>query len=824
MATRTGVSPRAPSYSYDRIPFRLRATRVLFVLCIMLGVVSAVHAQSPPQQYVYGSQQLTTTSSVITGFGKNGVTGALIPVPGSPANERLEGGRVAIDGQGKFLFVLNPQSNDISMFQIDQTTGALTEVLASPFAVPPTLNPSHAPTQPMSIATEKSGKFVFVGYYDGDILGLSSVVSLTIDTSGSSPILVTQQSTYLPSGGAPYQLLADPKGLRLYVGMRDGQNHQPTGETDVYSIDPLTGALSFVGIANVGAGRGRTIAMDPQGRFLFAGWGQNIGFIDSCILSPVDGTARLPSSTINLGPNPGNNPVAMLVDSSGMFLYMVQSAVGVVVYSIDQNTAALTQVQGPLANISFFSAVADPVGPYIYSLEVAGIVAYQIDQQSGNLTAIPGSPFSDGSSGVVGISGIAISGNPVQAVSGPVATIFPTTAATFGAILGSSSATQVFSIVNIGDRTLSINSIAIIGTNASSFSQTNTCAPTLPPNANCSVSINFTPPSVGAFTATLQVADNAPGSPHTLALNGTGFAAVPAIAFSPAVPSFPTITQGTSSAPQTLAVNSTGNTLLHISSVSLGGPNPSDFSFTNNCTAPVAPSANCTISLVFNPIAPGQRTANLLISDDVAGSPQTVLLSATANPAFSSGAAPGGSTVASVSAGQTAQFQMQLTPGPGFSGSVSFTCSGAPLGATCHVPSSVPVANGAPAPFTVSVSTSGAALLPPLIPVQFTPFERLRLLPLLALALVLFLVLANRRVLENTPHAKSMAWNGAFLAIVFCAALSIGGCGAESSSSVMPPPVITPSGTSTIIITPTAMSSSGKPLQLQPIQLTLTVK
>ena len=932
MATPTGVFSRAPSSSHGGIPLRLKALQFFFSLCILLGVVSAAHAQTPPQQYVYGSH-----SSLIAGFSKNGLTGALGAVPGSPANERFEGGHVAIDGQGKFLFVLNPQSNDISMFQIDQTSGALTEVPASPFTVPPTVNPNHAPTQPLSIATEKSGKFVYVGYYDGDVLGSGSVISLTIDTSGSSPVLVTQQSTWLSRGGAPGQLLADPKGLRLYVGMTQGQqglNALQIGGAEVYSIDSSTGILSSVGFADISAGLGRSIAMDPQGRFFFGGWGQRIGFIDSCILSPVDGTARLPSSTINLGPNPGNFPIAMLVENSGRFLYMQQN-IGVVVYSIDRNSGALTQVQGPDTTISLSMAVADPLGPYVYSLSGTGVAGYQVDQQSGNLTAIPGSPFNGGVSGST--SGIAISGNPPSAITGPAATIFPTTADFSSIAVGTSGLAQVFSVVNIGDQPLSINSISIAGTNASSFSQTNACTPTLAPNANCSVNITFQPANLGALSATLQVADNAPGSPQTLVLNGTGIPAVPVVTFSPPTPSFPPTVQGASSTPQTLTLISSGNAPLHVSSVALAGPNPSDFSFTNNCTVPVAAGANCTISLVFSPIAPGQRAANLVISDDASGSPQTislngtgiavvhaitfsatalsfsppaatqgtssspqtltvtnsgnvplnissvsltgpnpsdfimpngncagfyglpssscsfllvfspiapgqrtaslvynddasgsphtVSLSGTGSPAFTAGPAPGSSTTATVTAGQTAQYLMQLTPGPGYSGTVSLTCSGAPLGAVCHVPPTVPLANGVPALFTVTVTTSGAAILPPSIPVRFTPLPGLRMLPLLALALVLLVMISNRRAFESTPYAKRIAWNGAFVAIVLCAGFTIAGCGAGSSSSVTPlPPVITPSGTSTIIITPSAMSPSGQPLQLQPIQLTLTVK
>jgi 6-phosphogluconolactonase (cycloisomerase 2 family) len=933
MATQTRFSCRKLSNSRNRIRIPSRAIQLLLMVSLLLGAASSVDAQTPPQQYVYGAQPLSPTSSVVSGFSKASQTGALSAIPGSPFLERLEGGLVAIDGQDKFLFVLNPTSNNISMFQIDQTSGTLTEVQGSPFAVLPTINPSQAPSNPISIATERSGKFVFVGYSIGDIQGLSAVVSLSINTSGPNPLLVTEQSISLASGALPIQLLTDPKGLHLYVGRTNGQNGQLLGGAEVYLIDSVLGTLSYAGVADISTDSGRSIAIDPQGRFFFAGWGRVSGFIDSCTISPIDGTASRCGSTINLGV--GQFPFAMVVDNSGKFLHVSQSS-GVVVYSILPATGALAQVQGPLTSISFVqgTTVADPMGPYIYAYTPTpgnGIHVYQVDQQSGNLTEIPRSPFGSAPGGA---SGIAISVNPVQTVTGPAATIFPTTA-NFGSItVGSHSLTQVFSIVNIGDQTLSINSISIQGTDSSSFSQSNTCTPTLLPNANCSVSITFTPASVGAFSATFQVSDNAPGSPQTLVLNGAGLAAVPAVTLSPAVFSFPTITQGTMSAPQTLTITSSGTAPLHVSSVALSGPNPSDFSFTNNCAAPVAPAANCTISLVFNPLGPGARTATLDITDDAPGSPQTLVLNGTglaavpavtlspavfsfptitqgttsapqtltitssgtaplhvssvalsgpnpsdfsftnncaapvapaanctislvfdplgpgtrtatlditdnapgspqsvsfsgiANPAFAVAAAAGSSTTASVTAGQTAQYQMQLTPGAGYSGTISLTCSGAPLGAACQVPASVSLSNGVAAQFTVTITTSGAAMLPPSAPMHFKPISGLRVLPLLAFALVLLMAYKNLRMLENAAASKRLTMYGALTVAIFCVFLSIAGCGGGSAAvaPVAPPPVITPSGTSTITVTMSAMSSSGKPLQLQPIQLTLTVK
>jgi hypothetical protein len=458
------------------------------------------------------------------------------------------------------------------------------------------------------------------------------------------------------------------------------------------------------------------------------------------------------------------------------------------------------------------------MGPYIYSAAAGGVHAYLVDQQTGNLTEIPGSPFNPG-----GVS-LVISGNPVQAISGPYATIFPSTAAGFSATVGTGSATQVFSLFNQGNQLLAINSISIVGTGASSFSQTNTCLATLAPNANCSVSINFNPATAGTYTASLQVSDNAPGSPQTLVLNGSAITPAPAVTFSPASPSFPTTTQGTASAPQTLTVMNSGTAPLHISSVSLGGPNPPDFSFTNNCTAAVAPTANCTISVVFSPIAPGQRTASLVFSDDAPGSPQTVSLSGTAVAAFSAGPAPGGSTTASVSAGQRAQYQLQLTPGQGFTDTVSFTCTGAPLGAVCQAPATVALANATATPFTVTVTTSGAALLPPSIPVRLPPISRAPLLPIVAFAVMLLICLLGFRAFERATGRNRFVVCGVFTATILCVILGVAGCGGGSAAVQPPPPIITPSGTSTITITPSAMSPSGQPLQLQPIQLTLTVK
>ena len=919
-----------------RFPTRSRVFGFFVQASFFLIAVSLASAQSSTQQTVYLSlpgSPPAIPSSLISGFSTTGQTGALNAIPGSPFNDRLEGGLVAIDGQGKFLFVLNPTSNNISMFQIDQASGGIAEVPTSPFAVP-AVGSNAAPSQPISIAAESSGKFLFVGYFNGSFSGDSAIVSLAISTSGSSPVLVPIESQDIPA--APIQLLADPKGQHLYVGLSQGPNGAVNGGALVFSIDPSTGMLLKLGTADTLLNNGTSYAIDPRGRFFFA---SGPSFLQSCLISPVDGTANTCAPLLLFSAN--DIQMAMVAENSGQFLYVYQSEAspGVVVYSIDQTTGGLTQVLSPFSGIQFAngSVVADPMGPFIYVAQFATpalIHAYQVDQQTGNLTEIPGSPFSAGASAAKCCVGLAISGTPSQAVSGPAVSIFPPTA-NFSAVVGTSSPTQVFSIVNTGNQLLALNSISITGANASSFSQTNTCQTTLNPNANCSVSIDFTPSNVGALTANLQVADNAAGTPQTLVLNGAGVAPAPAVTFSPSSLSFPSTNQGSASALQTLTVISSGNSTLHISSVSFAGPNTSDFNFTNNCTAPLAPGSNCAISIVFSPTAPGQRAADLMIADDAQGSPQTVVLtgtgiavlpaltfspstpsfpsttqgtssapqtisvvnsgnaalqissvslggsnasefsltsnctaplapaascsvslvfspvaagqsaamltvtddapgspqsasiSGTAVAAFSVAPASGSSTTASVSAGQSAQYQLQLTPGSGFAGTVSLSCSGAPLGAVCQVPVSVSLASGA-ATFNVTVTTSGPAQLPPSGPLRIPPILRVPLPApiLLAMLFLLFAFLSkNARVLSPAARKSRLAIYGVLSAAIFCIPFVLAGCGGGSAAVTPPPPqIVTPSGTSTITISLGANSSSGQPLQLQPIQLTLTVK
>jgi 6-phosphogluconolactonase len=80
-----------------------------------------------------------------------------LQIDGSPFTSGQIPIGIAADPAGDFLLVTNGGSNDVSVFHIDQASGALSPVSNSPF-----------PTgeMPCGIAIDRSGQFVYIGNWD----------------------------------------------------------------------------------------------------------------------------------------------------------------------------------------------------------------------------------------------------------------------------------------------------------------------------------------------------------------------------------------------------------------------------------------------------------------------------------------------------------------------------------------------------------------------------------------------------------------------------------------------------------------------------------
>jgi sugar lactone lactonase YvrE len=244
--------------------------------------------------------------------------------------------------------------------------------------------------------------------------------------------------------------------------------------------------------------------------------------------------------------------------------------------STDPGVATSAQLQYPYAvvvdhdeNVFFTDTTFNlfPTGGHTFSSHSVREVAGKTEgaKTAGNIYTIAGVPNTPGFSGDVGTpsasvatsahldfpTGVALipngpSGpnatanllvsdyinNRVRSVAG-IANIEPVALAslspnpvTFTAVAGTASTPSVVTLTNGGGATLMVTApIAISGTNASDFTETDNCSTpgTVPAGTNCTINVIFNPPTgaTGTLTATLTVTDSALGGSQAVTLNGT---------------------------------------------------------------------------------------------------------------------------------------------------------------------------------------------------------------------------------------------------------------------------------------------------------------
>jgi hypothetical protein len=380
-------------------------------------------------------------------------------------------------------------------------------------------------------------------------------------------------------------------------------------------------------------------------------------------------------------------------------------------------------------------------------------------------------------------SGVAIAvpdGNANLVVLEPAVVLSPANV-NFGLqSIGLQTAATSITVTNSTSATVTLSAITFTGSNATDFSETDTClvsSPQLAPGASCMVSVRFTPSVAGAESGTLNIIDNAPGSPQTVALAGTG--AAPIVNLSAANLVFAASPVGTASATQSVTLTNAGTATLNLSSITLTGASAGDFSQSNNCGASVAPNVSCTITVNFTPTAAGSRTAAITISDNALDSPETVQLSGT-GPDF---ALSFNTNFQSVAPGSTATFQLTVTPQDGFNGPITLTCADAPAIFPCTVTPSGLTLNGVPATASVALVANAQATAPPPSagPWRGVPGGQLQVLVALAGLSLLLLVGSRRKPLPGRAATAQFAC--VLVGVITLAALGLAGCGYASHTA-----------------------------------------
>src|SRR5262249_21590416 len=210
---------------------------------------------------------------------------------------------------------------------------------------------------------------------------------------------------------------------------------------------------------------------------------------------------------------------------------------------------------------------------------------------------------------------------------------------------------------------------------------------------------------------------------------------------------------------------------------------------TNGCSSPAyLPNASCTITLAFAPVTTGPHSATIAITSDAATSPQTIALDGAAGAAFTVGPANAGSLSATITAGQTATYNLQILAATNFAGNISFACSGAPPASTCGVPPALPI-NGNAVPFTVRVATTGTGAAAGDVAVdsirphsdrpRLAPFDSVPALSVMALlgvvAVLLWIYVALRA--NAVGGGRKLIYSASFATLLAMVSLNAAGCG-----------------------------------------------
>jgi hypothetical protein len=108
-------------------------------------------------------------------------------------------------------------------------------------------------------------------------------------------------------------------------------------------------------------------------------------------------------------------------------------------------------------------------------------------------------------------------------------------------------------------------------------------------------------------------------------------AGAPAVTFAPSSLAYAAQAIGTTSAPQSITITNKGNAPLFINSAETRGANPLDFTqVSDGCSGlTLAAGTSCSVAITFSPTASGARSATFILTDNAAGSPQTVPISGT---------------------------------------------------------------------------------------------------------------------------------------------------------------------------------------------------
>jgi len=441
----------------------------------------------------------------------------------------------------------------------------------------------------------------------------------------------------------------------------------------------------------------------------------------------------------------------------------------------------------------------------------------------------PQSSSQQGSGSGIRASTIEISSNAstplefisVVGVSSPSTLTLAQSSLNFGTVLVGSNSTLNLQMTNTGASAITFGVISASTTLSAAAGDYSVALGNCPQpglalaaGTSCTVQVEFAPTQSGTIAGTLSIASSASTLPLVVALTGVGEQSHMQIL--PASLSFGSIAVNS---PASLSLTLSNNGTAPITGVALAATG--DYAVTVPCAGTtLAAGGSCGVTVTFTPTKTGADNGTLTVTSSDATSPDAVPLTGSgfASGMFTLTVGGGSSESVTVASGTPASYNLTVTPGNNFSGTVVLNCTpiAAAEYATCSLlPSSVTL-NGA-AQNAVATLNTVTEVTSNSLPAR--PGGRRRSFGDTALGLLFpALVFAWK---ARTSRHKAWRRDGPIAWAIFSAImlLTASGCGGSSVNSNLR---FSPSGSYQYQVT--ASSVSGVVQITQTVTLNLTVQ